>query len=212
MPLGMTSVRNLVRSILGASTTYGTNDDTLRHPDSEIDDAILDADQEIALDILESPNNPFKTGFYTNSGNLASGAKLPASDGPYGAVLVDSIVPRPVPAPEVARLTANTLGIPAQCMGKVYAIEGNYIFHNGTNATIEVATITRGASPVSPEVYAWAVVAGALAILFAKDAADTETAQYFATEYMKRRLMIRQGTITALPAVTAFQKGMTSGS
>lgn len=178
---------------------------------AEITDAILDADQEVALAILESPNNPFKSGFYTNSGSLASGAKLPASDGPYGAVLVDSLVPRPVPAPEVAKLTANALGLPSSTIGKVYAIVGNYIFHNGTSATVEIATITRGSVPVSPEAYAWAVVAGALAILFAKDNADTEAASYFAGEYDKRLGLIRQGTITVSP-VPAYQQGMTNGN
>lgn len=208
MSLDITSVTNLVTSILGASvgTSYGTMSDTKRHSTGEILDAILDADVEVRYAILQS-NSPLKASLYTNSSNLASGSQLPSSDGPYGAVLVDAVPARAVPAPEIARVVANVLAIPTGIVGKLFAILGNKIFHNGTTATIEIVTLARGTNTLgSPDSAAWAVVAGALAILFAKDGADTQTAVYFAREYDARLNLIRSGAGELSP-VTPFQGG-----
>jgi hypothetical protein len=204
MPLNLTTMTSMVGNILGAyaASTYGGAVTDKRWTATAITDAIHAAAMEVANVIVNTDNHPLKATFYAPSSNLASGSELPASDGPYGAVLVDGLVPRPVPPAEVARLVSNVLGLN---VGKVYAIFGIRIFHNGTVATVEIATIDSTTDLNLPESLTWAVVAGALALLFAKDAADTETASYFAAQYNRRIDLIKMGA-ASVPPIEASQE------
>lgn len=177
-------LRDETRDLLNASTeTYGTHDSSRRYPDSLIDDALSNADQEVVGWFLAQENHPRRAGFMTGA-SVAHAGRIPTHIGPIGAVTLNSKAAEPWPASEIQALRDNPLGLVT--IKRYYAVEGEKLFFVDADGTmladVDIAnyTPTTGVLQAPPE-YRNAVIACALAYIFAKDAASSQlpAAQHF---------------------------------
>lgn len=203
MAVLLTTARNLVRSLLNSSTTYGTNDDTKRHPDAEIDDALRQADAKVVNLILNTPGHPRRAQYLTAT-SVAHAGLIPAHTGDIGTVLVNGKAATPKPAAEIERLRSNVLNLVD--IGPYYDIvDQRLFFAPAGTATIDLGNYQdSGTTLQAPDEYLGFDIADALAYLFGKEGSETPTAQHFAAIAESIWKMIPSGAVD-VPRVIAYQ-------
>lgn len=202
MAVMISTARDLVRSLLNSSTTYGSNDDTERHPDAEIDAAIQAADADIALLICSTPNHPERRKYVSTVG-VAHAGLIPEHIGPIGAVLVGGKGANPLPAAEIESLRTGTL----PTFGPYFdVVDQRLYFVGGASATVDIYTfIQSGNTLQAADQYLGYIVCRALAKLFGKEGAEISAASHFKSLADQYWELIKAGA-EALPTVVAYQK------
>lgn len=208
MALTYTDALNLARSLLNASTgsAYTVNDDTDRHPDQEIMDAIRGADALIYTTVATTPGHSKRSKYLTPSANIPYAGEIPEHVGPIGAVLIAGGPAYVLPAAEIGRLKTNTLSLTDAT--PYYDVVGNTLFYvPGSTATVEIVPPynDQGGSLQSPQEYFQGVVALALAMLFGKEGAEVEAAQFY-QGYGDMVMKLIQSNAEQLPDIVAYQK------
>jgi len=200
---------NICRSTLNASTgsAYTTNDDTDRHPDSEITDALRAADALIYSTVGNTVNHPRRAGLYVAT-SVAHAGLIPAHLGELGAVLINGTGADLLDVGEITAIRTNTLGLSTPSTRFYYNIAVNRLFYSGGSATIDIVLPFNDTGGIlqSPQDYVYGVIALALSILFAKEGSETPTAQHFKS-LGDVVLKLVQDAATNIPKSVLDQKG-----
>lgn len=181
----------------------------------EITDAVVDADMNVCLAILDTPGHPYASGWQVASSNLASGDFLPPFIGAHGRVIIDptgtgtfkrAVLARS--ADEMAEVVNNPTLYP-NCK-LFYFIEGNCIEHSGSAARVYYPSFSKtDAACQAHELYTSAVLAGALALLY-KDGGDPQFFGEYAQIFALADAAIRAGEKT-LPDIERLRVTMREG-
>lgn len=208
MALVFTDAINLVRNMLNASSdSYTTNDDELRWPEQAIIDAVRGADGLIFMAIGNTPGHPKRSALLVASANIVHTGLIPEHVGPIGAVLVAAAPPQMLPSFEIKKL--RDVILTTTDTGPYFDIIDNRLYYYpGSVATVDIVPPfnDEGMSLQSPQEYYHGIVALALAILFGKEGAETETAAYYKGFGDSVLQWIKEGAQTIAPIV-AYQKG-----
>ena len=181
----------------------------------EITDAVVDADMNVCLAILDTPGHPYASGFQVASSNLASGDTLPAFVGAHGRVVIDptgtGTFKRAVlakSADEMAEVVNNPTLYP-NCK-LFYFIEAGTVEHSGSAARVYYPSFSKtDAACQAHELYTSAVLAGAIALLM-KDGGDPQFFGEYAHVAAEALARIRAGEKT-LPDIERLRVMMREG-
>jgi hypothetical protein len=198
MPILLATIRSDIYARLNASTVYGTLDDAERWTAGEVDSAILKADLAVIEAITQTPGHSSLSSL-VQSTTVAHGALLPARVGPIVGVALSGkgAIKWPRNAIERERTNPQTLTL----IEPHYGLQGNRLFHNNASAaTVDyVPAPTLGAGPQSPDQYAQAITAGALAELFAKEGDKVGAASHYLQMFDMYLKLIKQSVMTLPP-------------
>lgn len=191
-----------------------------RRSGGEIQHAIVSADADVCMAILDTPGHPLRVGYMTTV-TLTHGATIPASVGEYGPVEIQ-ITPagayfaaEPATRTEIELWRENQSGIFGQfahtlessVTGAYYCIQPPLFYMTGTQARMWVGQfVPNYAAPVcqAPDVYTPAIVSLSIARLL-KEGDQTEVFALhtqLGSAYMQ---MIREKAV-ALPSIEASQR------
>lgn len=214
--LGFADAMNFVRNILNASSmTYsGTNanDDPKRWPEGVIIDAIRGADALIYNTVAQAPGHPKRAELLTPSTNIVHTGMIPDHEGPIGAILIGGKSGRWLTASEIGKL--RELVITFFDQGPYWdLIDNRLYYYPGSTATVDIVPPynSSGSTLQSPQAYFHGITSMALAMLFGKEGAETQTAAYYKSVYDTVYQMIKDGAQMIQPVV-AYQKGSMDGN
>jgi hypothetical protein len=193
-------VRNQVRSLLNASSTYGTDDSDLFN-DSELDEAILERDAQICQAILETHDHPHLKAFTTSTASsVATGTDLVDHVGPIFDIkrtLTDASVVQAVLVPyeKLIRWQRNAGGlyVTVNLKERYAALFGGAIyFAGGGSVAYKYRAFTKGAACQAPDEYTGMEVRGGLGDAYGKEALSETLAQHYNTQFDKDIEAIRR--------------------
>ncbi len=199
MALNVTSVRNLVGSILNATRNgfgdFSTDADPL-HPTGEIDEAITAAGRGVMGAIFDTPGHRLRNAIMELR-TVSNGELVPEG---IGAVLIDGAEGTYKKPSQFRRLKNNTNSISSYSTSGYYTLQSKIISFLGSSCKVETTkALTSTNFDNFPEEYEYAVVAGALAITFNKMGSNQASSSQWNSAYQAYLGMIRQGAIS-LPA------------
>lgn len=193
----------------GARYTDAVGDQKRYAALQELTDAIIEADMQVCLAILETPGHPYASGFMTASSNLANGDILPAFVGALGKVEIDptgaGTFRGGILAPSLDELleVIHHASLFPTCT-RYYWVEGNVINHSGSAARVYYPSFTKNDSACQAhEAYTLAVLCRALSVL-RKDGGDPGFYSDYAQMADIAELKIR-GKETTLPDLSRLR-------
>lgn len=198
MAISLARIRADIYARVGASTVDGVLDDPERWTQAEVDSAILKADLAVIEAITQTPGHSSLSSLITST-TVAHGGLLPARVGPILGVVLSGKGAIQWPRNAIERERTNPQGL--TLIEPHFDIHGNRLFHNGAAAaTVDyVPQPVLGAGPVSPDQYAAAVTAGALAELYVKEGQHTAAAGHYMNLFALHLQQIKQSAPTLTP-------------
>ncbi len=196
-------------------------------PFGAIRDAILNAEQRLAVAIGDTGNHPFRSNILSETRGLFSGENMPDTDvngvsicgGTYGAVFdgdnptINCTQPDFQPVESIRRYQLATSLFPMPLYN--YALDGNGIIHTRQTVTVQVCIYDYEAQQnafnanedmLLPDALAPALIAGGVAGLV-RDDEFMEQSKLYAQFFQATETAIRQGLTSvpnvALPNLTA---------
>lgn len=141
----------------------------------EITDAIIAADEQVCLAIIETVGHPYRTAFMSASTNLSNGDYVPAHVGAHGEVDIDVTGTgtfRPSQRAESRDAVQEIIEFPSIYSSKrFHFIEDSRIYHAGSAARVQYPVFTLNTSACQAhEAYEDLVVYGAISHLEKKGA------------------------------------------
>ena len=209
----LTYITPQVLAMLNANTNYAATSSDDKFTDNEIQESIFQADEQVFTAIAETPGHYYRVDLMSASADItAQGGEIPSHIGPIGEVTIryvstdtDYKPANPMNRKEIEiyqRDTDSYLNAAHNSTGTLVAgyydpqaLADGVAFFTGYAMRARIAVYNRGAVLQSPEVYASAICAGALAWLFTKDGFDPQIGNYYAGEFDKRLNAIRQNAM-----------------
>lgn len=223
----VTTVTKQVLSTLNASSAWAATSDDDKFVTAEVTEAVLEADEQVYLAICETSGHWARVEIMAASTDLTvQGQEIPSHIGDIGEVTITHVsgdssnkLANPMDRKEIEiyqRDTDSILNAAHAASGTLVAgyydpkaLMDGIAYFTGYAMQVRIATYTRTALCQSPEVYASAIVAGALSTLFTKDGLETELAKYYSMEFDKRLAAIRRDAMS-LPEIVQTQKAVSA--
>jgi hypothetical protein len=184
-------------------------------PFDAVRDAVVHAEEQLALSIANTPNHPYRPYLRSTTANLAHGAALPTADsggktiiGVWGSIrdAVDSKVLKEKTLQEVERKVSNPGGFYKR-QYYYFKLEGSHIYHTRTNVTIDCCIYDRATRKTAvinntaillPEALEPAYISGAIELL-SRDGEFGEQAAIYAQHFKDSLYVIRAGGVNVPP-------------
>lgn len=178
-------------------------------------DAIVHAEEKLALAIANTPNHPFRSFLRSQTANVAHGAPLPTTDaagktivGVWGSVKdsIDGKVCTEKTIQEIERRVTNS-GTFYKRQYRHFKIEGSHIYHTRPNVVIDCCFYDRAARKTAvinndpillPDALEPAYISGAIAFLI-RDDEFTEQGAYYQQHSRDSNYVIRAGGVNVPP-------------
>jgi hypothetical protein len=166
----------------------------------------------VCLEIINTPDHPYRASFMVASGNLANEEFIPAHIGEHGQVRIDETGGGTFNGGLLAKSKDEILSV-IQCPSlytnakRWYWIEDGQLFHSGSAARIYYPSFTKNDSACqSHEAYTAAVIVGAVGFL-AKDGAlsGDEFYKFYLEQFDAMRAEIRGGA-RVIPEAQMFER------
>lgn len=204
------TVLNAMATSAGAvAVPENTNDPA--YPNEEVDAKVTMAAHAVIGLIAEIPNHPFARALIAESADIAHGGEIPEHVGPVYAVRVShdgtNYYPAVPDAPDgVQRHIDDATPLGLTLAVRYYAIDGERLYHTGTQARVDVINIPTLTIPDDiPDGLSDAVVALALAFLVPLEGSNVAGGQHFMQLAYRHIELQAQLARDALRAAQTFQ-------
>lgn len=156
-----------------------------RHTEPVIQEAILQKDLEVCVEILNEPNHPQRANFTPFApATVTNGTQVPAHTGVLSLVVIDITGPLTVFGIEVPfhklMMWMRNAGVQFSTTREgYYAIDRNQLYYTGTSARVTGVLLTKTTACQAPVEYSNIIAVNAAADLFATEGDDLQASELF---------------------------------
>lgn len=185
--------------------SYATSTaDEGKYDDTEIRDAILEADAEICMAIISTLGHPYRSQYMTDVTGITYGQKLASRPGPLDTVEIqfaDTIWHAGIPASSIDQIEKwkfnRSSKVNATTAQGRFFIDGDKFYYVGNSARIltpaDFAIDYSTPACQAPSIYTPAVVSGAVTKLLKDGSSVSDLSQIYGQHFRDSILLIRAG-------------------